>query len=103
MDYLASALKLADIVDAPPFYASFDVGQLMGSPGSVDAPSPAADEPDAKDGPCQPHHETRRHTDGALSAGGTSEPRLASEPDENLTAALAEANERLFGRFQGRD
>ena len=51
MDYLASALgKLADIVDAPPFYASFDVqDELMSSPGSVDTPSPAADEPDAKD------------------------------------------------------
>ena len=99
MDYLASALgKLADIVDAPPFYASFDVqDELMSSPGSVDTPSPAADEPDAKDRAIANLTMKLSDMQMALSAlEGTSEPRVASEPDENLTAALAEANERLF-------
>jgi len=99
MDYLASALgKLAEIVDAPPFDASFDVqDELMNSPGSVDTPSPAADEPDAKDRAIANLTIKLSDMQMALSAlEGTSEPRVASEPDENLTAALAEANERLF-------
>lgn len=95
MDYLASALgKLAEIVDAPPFDAQ---DELMSSPGSIDTPSPAADGPDAKDRAIANLTVKLSDMQMTLSAlEGTSEPRVASEPDENLTAALAEANERLF-------
>ena len=98
-DYLASALGLlAEIVDAPPFDASFDAqDELMSSPGSIDTPSPAADGPDAKDRAIANLTVKLSDMQMTLSAlEGTSEPRVASEPDENLTAALAEADERLF-------